>query len=139
MKRINKGMADETPRRRRRSKSAKPITDLDTPDTPMVGNIGDTESANTKAIRSLIQAVLGEKVEAQKHIRESEDNSRALISTISEFLDCFVLLGYDQEGDPMIISYGPTSKDGDALRNLYLKFLPQFMHSQDDLGDPEEF
>jgi hypothetical protein len=137
MKRINKIMADEPAPKRRKRTSAKQLPPgVDNPKVPFLKL--DGVDHDTSAIRALIQAALKENIDKQNHIRESEDNSKALISTISEFLDCFVILGYDQESDPVVITYGPTSKDNDALRNLYIKFLPQFMQSQDDLGDPED-
>jgi len=135
-------MAEELPPKRRTRKSAKVNTNgVDNPSVPFTKIDGvelEITDQSSNAIKALIQAALRENIDKQKHIRESEDNSKALVSTVSEFLDCFLVIGYDQEGDPIIASYAPTSKDGDALRNLYVKFLPQFMNSADDLGDPEE-
>jgi hypothetical protein len=140
MKRINKIMAEEPTPKKRTRKSAKSVSNgVDSPSVkPSKISGGEINAQNSHIIKALIQAALKEGIDKQKHVRESEDNINALISTVSEFLDCFVIIGYDQEGDPAVVSYAQTSRDGDALRNLYVKFLPQFMQSADDLGDPEE-
>lgn len=128
----------QTPKRPRKRSSKKSKPEIDSMDTPPVPKVGVVDPSNTNAIKSLIQSILTDNLEKNKARSEGVDICNALVSTISEFLSSFVVLGYDDEGEPVILSYASTSRDNDALRNLFLKFLPKFMQSQHVLEDPED-
>lgn len=95
------------------------------------------ESVNPD-IQKLLSSILAENIESSAHRRDVDDTASALISTLKEFLDSFVVLGYDMDGEPMIISYSQTSMGDDALRNLMVRFMPTFLNDQNDLGFTEE-
>lgn len=53
-------------------------------------------------------------------------------SFIEEHLDCFILIGYTVEGDPVTVVNAPTPKDSDSLGTLINKFLSKYT----DPGSP---
>lgn len=47
-------------------------------------------------------------------------------SFIEEHLDCFILIGYSVDGDPVTLVNAPTPKDSDSLGTLIQKFLSKY-------------
>ena len=50
----------------------------------------------------------------------------ALVSTVEEFLTTFMVLGYDFEGEPIVLINAKTQKDADSLSTAFGRF---FMNS----------
>jgi hypothetical protein len=59
----------------------------------------------------------------------------ALNSTISEYLNCFILLGYNCDGDPVQTIFAHNQQEADSLGTLVNKFMFSTREKDDDRGD----
>jgi len=106
-------MNDEDPKPKNGRKSSKKIT-------PPV----DPDFLHTKEdIRDLIGDLLKVKIAESKEIKKVEDVNNALVSTIGEFLNNFMLIGYDNDGKPIAITKSNSAMEADALHTLLTKFF----------------
>jgi hypothetical protein len=106
-------MNDEDPKPKKGRKSSKKVI------TPI-----DSEFLHTKEdIRDLIGDLLKVKIAESKEIKKVEDINNALVSTIGEFLNSFMLIGYDNEGKPIAIIKSNSNMEADALHTLLTKFF----------------
>jgi hypothetical protein len=106
-------MNDEDPKPKGTRKSSKKVT-------PPI----DPDIFNTKEdIRDLIGDLLKVKIAESKEIKKVEDINNALVSTIGEFLNNFMLIGYDNDGKPVAITKSNSSMEADALHTLLTKFF----------------
>ncbi|NBO99809.1 MAG: hypothetical protein EBU90_06735 [Proteobacteria bacterium] len=72
-----------------------------------------------KAIQNFLINKLNEKVEKKKDIE-------AMIHTIQEFLNSFIILGYNFEGEPISHIFAHNQQEADSLATLVNK---TFMHN----------
>ena len=63
------------------------------------------------------------KVNENKESSPKFDISRAVISTLGEFLDCYKLLGYDLKGNPLTLSVYKNEMQKSALNQMYINNL----------------
>lgn len=71
-------------------------------------------------VRDALRKFISEKVENRK----TDDDIEAMVATCSEFLKCFVILGYDFEGKSIApIFYAKNQLDADALGQHLQKFF----------------
>lgn len=71
-------------------------------------------------LQELLKEKLGEESQYERMVR---DLNQSLIATLSEFLSCYILLGYDFEGNPSVISYSKNDMHHDALNSLLFRFF----------------
>jgi hypothetical protein len=88
-------------------------------------------------IKDLLQEVLKVRINESKEHKKTADIHGALVSTIGEFLNCFMLIGYDNEGHPLALTKASTPLESDALHSLLMKFFSIHMgkHTQQYGGD----
>jgi hypothetical protein len=103
-------MSDEPKRRRKKKTSPKVV---DEPDMTL----------HPQEVKNLIDEILQMRVEEIKKIKSVEDTNNALVCTIGEFLNSFMLIGYDNEGTPLAITKASTPLESDALHSLLVKFV----------------
>jgi|TARA_A100000171_G_scaffold6083_1_gene4751 hypothetical protein len=73
-----------------------------------------------EVLKEAIRKVVTEKVRK----RHTNDELEAMVSTCSEFLKAFIVLGYDFEGNSIKpIFYAKSDLDADALGQLIQKFF----------------
>ena len=53
--------------------------------------------------------------------------NQAIVSSLSEFLVCFKLIGYDIDGNPVNLTVTNTKMDKSALDNAFVEEITQFM------------
>jgi len=95
-----------------------------------------TTSFEKEQIKQLIEDALKEKiVEVNRKRNQQIDVDNALINSINEFLDCFIILGFDLHGNPHTMSYAKNMKDASSLVSLLLKFVPAYMARQGYTGE----
>lgn len=102
-------MNDEDPKPKKGRKSSKKV------------NL--TPQPIQEDIRELISDLLRVRVAETKEIKKVEDTNNALVSTIGEFLNNFMLIGYDNDGKPVAITKSNSSMEADALHTLLTKFF----------------
>lgn len=73
------------------------------------------------AIQNLIKDSLTQKLTSKRKQKTKNDLHEALIATLQEFSSCFMLVGFDLENDPIIISRAQTPLEGEALISLVKK------------------
>lgn len=71
-------------------------------------------------IRDALKLFVKEKLKGRK----TDDDLEAMISTCSEFMKCFIIIGYDFEGNALKpVFYAKNDLDADALGQYIQKFL----------------
>ena len=86
-------MSDEKPKKTRKSSPKKTA-----PKQPELNNeIQDQDMLNVK---HLINELIQQRTQHIATRRNVEDVNSALVNTISEFLNCFMILGFTGEGTP---------------------------------------
>ena len=85
------------------------------------GQIEQTENLIRDALKSFVK---------EKYNRRATDNDiEAMVATCSEFMKCFVIMGYDFKGNSIKpIFYAKNDKDADALNQYIQKFIIQSLH-----------
>ena len=83
-------------------------------------------SIDSDQLQRLLKEALQEYAEERtmKHL----DNANASSGTLDEFLQTFVLLGYDLNGTPVTIVNTKTQQDADALSTAVTRFFMQHGH-----------
>jgi hypothetical protein len=87
-----------------------------------------SEEKITPLDRSQINELLSESihnyvVKLKKDSKEIEEIVSLINSYVSEFLEAFMLLGYDMRGNPICIHHANNQKDADALNSLLNRIL----------------
>jgi hypothetical protein len=71
-------------------------------------------------IRDALKSFVKEKLKDRK----TDDELEAMVSTCSEFMKCFIIIGYDFEGNAIKpVFYAKNDLDADALGQYIQKFL----------------
>jgi hypothetical protein len=81
-------------------------------------------------IQKLLNEVLLESI--QDDLRKQDIELEAISSTLEEFLRSFILIGYDTNNQPIVITNAKTQLDADAL---YTALARVFMHMNAMGGD----
>ncbi len=78
---------------------------------------------------NLIRDALKNFVTQKFNNRKTEDEIEAMVSTCSEFMKCFVIMGYDFKGNAIKpVFYAKNEIDADALNQYIQKFIE--LHSE---------
>ena len=89
-------------------------------------NYDDIIKNNTEI---LIRDALKSFVKEKFRNRKTDDEINAMVSTCSEFMKCFVIMGYDFEGNAIKpIFYARNDQDSDALTQYLQKFIITSFH-----------
>jgi len=108
--------------------------------TPKAPSQDETEKVQSNIdIKNLINEILSNKLKEVKKNKGVEDINNALVCTISEFLDCFMLLGYNSEGVPIALTKCNTPIHADALHSLLMKFFAIQMGKFNDKYGGDDF
>jgi hypothetical protein len=78
----------------------------------------EIKELTNKAIFNFLQGKLKDRNAKRKDIE-------ALTNTILEFLNCFILLGYNEEGEPINIISAHNQQEADSLATFVNKFFIQ--------------
>lgn len=105
---------DEAPKPKRGRKTSKK---LPAPPPP------DDFYPSSSDVKELINDLLKVKLSEHKEHKKVEDTNNALVSTIGEFLNSFMIIGYDNDGKPVAITKSNTLMEADALHTLLTKFF----------------
>ena len=83
------------------------------------------ENNNDDVIRELLAEALKINIENKKEFNDHEELVTTLGPVISEFLDSFIVIGYDFEGAPITFQGAKKPQQRDALDTLFLKYFQQ--------------
>lgn len=84
----------------------------------------ETELTN-KAIQNFLVNKLNEKIDKKRDIE-------ALVHTMQEFLNCFIVLGYNFEGEPVNFISAKSQQEADSLATLVNKFFISNIQNRDN-------
>lgn len=68
------------------------------------------------------------KLQTKRTIQESATD-KALITTVTEFLDNFMIIGYKLDGQPFTCRYAKNFQGNEALKSLLLQFTKAVLNS----------
>ena len=124
---INNYMSDEKPKKTKKTSLKKTISTQPNIDS----NIEEQDATN---IRNLISELIQQRTQHVVNQRNVEDINIALVNTISEFLNCFMIIGFTDEGAPVAITKSNNHMEKDALQTLLQKFFTiNMVKTQDGL------
>ena len=86
------------------------------------------EFDNDEELRELVERALKQSIVDKKTFKRRQDLARRLCNIISEYLDCYILLGYDFQGRHLDIKASKTPQQQEALNSFLLKYFASEMH-----------
>lgn len=90
---------------------------------PSVPKEKSSKNISQEQIKSLLKEVMLKNIEEEEHKRNVTLES--ISSTLEEFLRCFIVIGYNLDNEPILISNAKTPLDADALNTSLNKlFFP---------------
>lgn len=104
---------DNKKKSRKKSKHNKLHNDFSI-DLPIQPEIPLKDLEDTKILKNIIDKQL-QHYETKKKRLETENDVKALCAQISEYLDCFAIVGYDINKNRVIIKKTKTHQDEDSL------------------------
>ena len=67
--------------------------------------------------------------------KRKRSNKQAMCSNINEFLSAYIVLGYDVDGEPVVVTQANNQKDFDALSVALQKYVFSIAKPQFPPGD----
>lgn len=87
------------------------------------------EERSEQELKDLIKDALKTNIEVKKKKVKRRQLTSALTGTLDEFLNNFILIGYDMEGSPVILRSHKTEMENEALRSLFIKYFTMYMYN----------
>ena len=78
---------------------------------------------NDDELKELIEQALKQSLEVKKEFKSREALAKRLSSILSEYLDSYILLGYDFTGNHIDIKAAPTPQQVEALNSFLLRYF----------------
>jgi|TARA_R100001079_G_C4448408_1_gene152339 hypothetical protein len=83
----------------------------------------DAEDPRDKELRELIEEALKLNVGERKKIKGQRDIADRVVAILQEYLDSFILLGYDMEGNALQLKSASSSQQHEALNSILIKYF----------------
>ena len=96
----------------------------------------DQSFENDEELREMVERALKDSLQEKKTFKRSKDLAFRLSSVFSEYLDCYILLGYDFNGRHLDIKAANTPQQAEALNSFLLKYFASEVHSIKGLNPP---
>jgi|TARA_R100000315_G_C5175432_1_gene101447 hypothetical protein len=97
---------------------------------------------NDEELRELVEKALKQSLVEKKTFKRRQDLAQRLCTIISEYLDCYILLGYDFQGRHLDIKASKTPQQVEALNSFLLKYFASEMNHikgyNNGMGGPDE-
>ena len=90
----------------------------------------DSDEFDDEEITKILREALKIKLDDRKKIPSKIQLHRALISTLSEFMTCFKLIGFDLDGNPINFTIYKEKIQKSALDNSFMEEFGKFMESR---------
>ncbi len=90
-------------------------------------------NAGEEELREIIKEALKTGLEEKKNKIKKSRLQSALTGTLGEFLDSYILLGYDLDGENIIVRTGKSSQQNEALNSLLIKYVAYIMQGYEDI------
>ena len=82
-------------------------------------------------ITTILREALKVKLEEKRKLPNKVQLNRALVSTITEFMSCFKLIGFDLDGNPINMTVYNEKIQKAALDNSFMVEIGKFMSTKD--------
>lgn len=82
-----------------------------------------SEGLNSKQFQQMLKDALVEY--SKSHQRKTDDTLDSINSVLEEFLQSFIMIGYDEAGKPMTLINAKSQRDADALSTALSRFFMQ--------------
>jgi hypothetical protein len=93
--------------------------------------MSDDSNLSAEDIKDLINEVTRLSANKDAVKKRVDEMDEALQCTLKEFLSSFILIGYDLEGEQVLIRSEENQMQSDALKSFLLKYVQMlFMHDQ---------
>ena len=90
-------------------------------------------------LKELIERALKQSLEVKKEFKSREALAKRLSSILSEYLDSYIILGYDFTGNHIDIKAAPTPQQSEALNSFLLRyFASEVRHIKGSGSSPGE-
>ena len=96
----------------------------------------DQSFENDEELRELVERALRDNIQEKKTFKRGKDLAGRISSVLSEYLDCYILLGYDFNGRHLDIKAANTPQQAEALNSFLLKYFAAEVHSIKGLNPP---
>jgi len=90
------------------------------------------EDKSEQELKDLIKDALKNNIEVKKKKVSKRQLTSALSGTLDEFLNNYILIGYDMEGSPVILRSHKTEMENEALKSLFIKYFTMYMYNYED-------
>jgi len=90
----------------------------------------EKENLSDSDIQNLLEEIKKMRVEHDSTYDKGVDIDNALGCIVKEFLSSFVLIGYDMQGDTVIIRSEDSQMSKDALRSSLLRYLQLLLYEE---------
>ena len=94
----------------------------------------DVNSPEDDELRDIIEQALKFNIREKKTFKKRKDLANRLGSILSEYLDSYILLGYDFDGRHIDIKSASTPMQAEALNSLLIKYFA--IEAQQFKNDP---
>jgi|TARA_R100001163_G_scaffold64852_2_gene60161 hypothetical protein len=86
-------------------------------------NEDDLNSSNDEELRELIERALTDNIKERKSFKTRQDLASRLSCLLCEYLDSYILLGYDFNGRHLDIKAASTPQQKEALNSFLMKYF----------------
>lgn len=81
-------------------------------------------------LKAILKEALTFKLKEKRKIPRKNELNKALINTMGEFLTCFRVMGYDYDGNPLIMTVYREKLEKAALDNMFMEEIGKFVSSR---------
>tara|TARA_R110002020_G_scaffold329767_4_gene545507 strand:- start:41 stop:358 length:318 start_codon:yes stop_codon:yes gene_type:complete len=101
-------------------------------------DINDSDSAEDEELRHIIEKALKFNIREKKTFKQRQDLAERVRSILSEYLESYILLGYDFDGRHLDIKSASTPMQAEALNSFLIKyFAVEAQQFKTDSNGPE--
>ena len=86
-------------------------------------DINDSDSADDEELRHIIEKALKFNIREKKTFKQRRDLADRIGSILSEYLESYILLGYDFDGRHLDIKSASTPMQAEALNSFLIKYF----------------
>ena len=89
----------------------------------------DQNSLEDEELREMIERALKDNIKDRKTFKRRQDLATRLSHILCEYLDSYILLGYDFNGNHLDLRAASTPQQNEALNSFLLKYFATEVHS----------
>lgn len=110
-------------------------------------NKNEPSESEIKKVEKLLKSINNKKTPKPRKtpknlsMKEKQQLGTAIASTLSEFVDCYILLGFDVNGNSLVLINSGNNLESRALSDLVEDFMTTGGRSSDvnlDAGEPDD-